>query len=230
MRTHPDVGLAILRHIDFLDDAKAVVRHHHERWDGTGYPDGLCAEAIPVPARVFALADTLDAITSERPVPRSGLVRGCAQADRPRGGDAVRPRCRGRLRDRARRRVRAHPGRAGVTHTILIVDDDPVIRKLITTTLQDVAGFRMTGSSSTIRIVWVTPARPGRARTRRRARSRRPFSGVELRPRLGDDQLARIRERGRSAVRPLGRDRVERVPASANTRAGTGIASTQTCG
>ena len=67
VRTHPDVGLAILRHIDFLDDAKAVVRHHHERWDGTGYPDGLCAEAIPVPARVFALADTLDAITSERP-------------------------------------------------------------------------------------------------------------------------------------------------------------------
>jgi putative nucleotidyltransferase with HDIG domain len=67
VRTHPDVGSEILRHIDFLDEAKAVVRHHHERWDGTGYPEGLVAEEIPPAARVFALADTLDAITSERP-------------------------------------------------------------------------------------------------------------------------------------------------------------------
>jgi HD-GYP domain-containing protein (c-di-GMP phosphodiesterase class II) len=71
MRRHPDVGSEILRHIDFLDDAKLVVRHHHERWDGRGYPDGLSGEAIPVQARVFALADTLDAITTERPYRRS---------------------------------------------------------------------------------------------------------------------------------------------------------------
>jgi HD-GYP domain-containing protein (c-di-GMP phosphodiesterase class II) len=64
---HPEVGSQILRHIDFLDEAKAVVRHHHERWDGAGYPDGLAGEAIPVHARVFAVADTLDALTSERP-------------------------------------------------------------------------------------------------------------------------------------------------------------------
>src|SRR5687767_14924290 len=44
VRKHPEVGSEILRHIDFLDDAKAVVRHHHERWDGAGYPDGLAAE------------------------------------------------------------------------------------------------------------------------------------------------------------------------------------------
>jgi ribonuclease P protein subunit RPR2 len=67
VRKHPEVGSEILRHIDFLDDAKAVVRHHHERWDGAGYPDGLAAEDIPTAARVFALADTLDAITSDRP-------------------------------------------------------------------------------------------------------------------------------------------------------------------
>ena len=67
VRRHPEVGSEILRHIDFLDDAKAVVRHHHERWDGAGYPDGLAAEQIPTAARVFALADTLDAITSDRP-------------------------------------------------------------------------------------------------------------------------------------------------------------------
>jgi putative nucleotidyltransferase with HDIG domain len=67
VRQHPEVGSQILRHIEFLDEAKTVVRHHHERWDGTGYPDGVAGEAIPVPARVFALADALDAITSDRP-------------------------------------------------------------------------------------------------------------------------------------------------------------------
>jgi HD-GYP domain-containing protein (c-di-GMP phosphodiesterase class II) len=67
MVKHPEIGCEILRHVDFLGDAKVVVRHHHERWDGHGYPDGLAGEAIPVQARVFALADTLDALTSERP-------------------------------------------------------------------------------------------------------------------------------------------------------------------
>ncbi|HYI17894.1 MAG TPA: HD domain-containing phosphohydrolase [Solirubrobacteraceae bacterium] len=67
MTAHPTIGSEILRHIDFLDDAKTVVRHHHERWDGTGYPDGLAGEAIPVHARVFALADALDALTTDRP-------------------------------------------------------------------------------------------------------------------------------------------------------------------
>jgi HD-GYP domain-containing protein (c-di-GMP phosphodiesterase class II) len=64
---HPEIGSEILRHIDFLDEAKVVVRHHHERWDGAGYPDGLAGEAIPVQARIFAVADTLDAITTDRP-------------------------------------------------------------------------------------------------------------------------------------------------------------------
>jgi ribonuclease P protein subunit RPR2 len=67
MTAHPTIGWEILRHVDFLDDAKTVVRHHHERWDGQGYPDGLAGEAIPLPARVFALADALDALTSDRP-------------------------------------------------------------------------------------------------------------------------------------------------------------------
>jgi ribonuclease P protein subunit RPR2 len=67
VRRHPEVGSEILRHIDFLDEAKQVVRHHHERWDCAGYPDGLAGEAIPLAARVFALADALDALTSERP-------------------------------------------------------------------------------------------------------------------------------------------------------------------
>ena len=64
---HPETGYDILRDIDFLGDAKLVVRHHHERWDGTGYPDRLSGEAIPLAARVFAVADALDALTSDRP-------------------------------------------------------------------------------------------------------------------------------------------------------------------
>ena len=69
--------------MDFLGDAKLVVRHHHERWDGTGYPDGLAGEEIPAAARVFAVADTLDALTTDRPVPRRrrlGEARGRSSA------------------------------------------------------------------------------------------------------------------------------------------------------
>jgi ribonuclease P protein subunit RPR2 len=61
------VGWEILREIDFLGEAKLVVRHHHERWDGTGYPDGLEGDVIPLSARVFAVADVLDALTTIRP-------------------------------------------------------------------------------------------------------------------------------------------------------------------
>jgi putative nucleotidyltransferase with HDIG domain len=67
MVRHPEVGAEILRHIDFLDDAKQVVLHHHERWDGEGYPNALAGEEIPLQARVFAVADTLDALTTDRP-------------------------------------------------------------------------------------------------------------------------------------------------------------------
>jgi ribonuclease P protein subunit RPR2 len=67
MEQHPVIGWRILRDIDFLGVAKEVVRHHHERWDGGGYPDGLAGEAIPFAARVFAVADTLDALTTDRP-------------------------------------------------------------------------------------------------------------------------------------------------------------------
>ena len=64
---HPVTGWEILREIDFLGEAKTVVRNHHERWDGHGYPDGLAGEDIPLAARVFAVADTLDALTTHRP-------------------------------------------------------------------------------------------------------------------------------------------------------------------
>ena len=67
MERHVEIGWDILRGVDWLGEAKLVVRHHHERWDGAGYPDGLAGDAIPLPARIFAVADTLDALTTERP-------------------------------------------------------------------------------------------------------------------------------------------------------------------
>jgi putative nucleotidyltransferase with HDIG domain len=67
MEQHPIVGWEILREIDFLGEAKLVVRHHHERWDGAGYPDRLRGDMIPLAARVFAVADVLDALTTVRP-------------------------------------------------------------------------------------------------------------------------------------------------------------------
>jgi cyclic di-GMP phosphodiesterase len=67
MRRHPVVGADILRHVPWLGEGRDVVRSHHERWDGSGYPDGLAGSAIPEPARLFAVADALDALTSDRP-------------------------------------------------------------------------------------------------------------------------------------------------------------------
>jgi len=67
VRRHPVIGSEILRDVDFLGEGKLVVRHHHERWDGRGYPDGLRGDDIPLAARVFAVADALDALTTDRP-------------------------------------------------------------------------------------------------------------------------------------------------------------------
>jgi HD-GYP domain-containing protein (c-di-GMP phosphodiesterase class II) len=67
MRRHPTIGEQMLRPIEFLGPALPIVRHHHERWDGGGYPDGLAKENIPLGARMVAVCDTFDAMVSDRP-------------------------------------------------------------------------------------------------------------------------------------------------------------------
>jgi HD-GYP domain-containing protein (c-di-GMP phosphodiesterase class II) len=68
MEQHPVIGARIVADIPFLaGDAAAVVRSHHERWDGGGYPDGLTGSDIPLSARIFSVADVLDALTTTRP-------------------------------------------------------------------------------------------------------------------------------------------------------------------
>lgn len=77
MRRHPEIGARMLENIPFLRPALDVVAHHHERWDGRGYPSGLREEGIPLTARAFAVADAFDAMTSDRPYHRA---RSCAAA------------------------------------------------------------------------------------------------------------------------------------------------------
>jgi putative nucleotidyltransferase with HDIG domain len=67
MRTHPEVGQRILEPIQSLQAILPIVRHHHERWDGGGYPDGLAGRAIPLGARVVAVCDAYRAMTEDRP-------------------------------------------------------------------------------------------------------------------------------------------------------------------
>ena len=66
MRIHPDIGARIVEGIPFLQDSLPVIRYHHERWDGSGYPIGLKGDEIPIQARIFAVADVFDALTSRR--------------------------------------------------------------------------------------------------------------------------------------------------------------------
>jgi HD-GYP domain-containing protein (c-di-GMP phosphodiesterase class II) len=72
IKTHTEIGHRILAGLKQLDDVLPVVLHHHEQWDGKGYPHGLAGEAIPLMARIVAVADAFDAMTSDRPY-RKGM-------------------------------------------------------------------------------------------------------------------------------------------------------------
>jgi putative nucleotidyltransferase with HDIG domain len=67
MERHPEIGCQIVAHIDFLHDALPIIHHHHEHWDGSGYPDGLKHTQIPLLARIFSVVDAFDAQANVRP-------------------------------------------------------------------------------------------------------------------------------------------------------------------
>ena len=86
IRTHPERGVQIIEPLDFLKGALPIVRHHHECFDGRGYPAGLTGEAIPLGARIVAIADTYDAITSSRAYRRArGQEAALAEIERCSG-------------------------------------------------------------------------------------------------------------------------------------------------
>ena len=74
MRSHPEIGERICEPLTSAAAFGPIVRHHHERWDGRGYPDGLKGEAIPLGARIVALVDAFDAMTHDRPYRRAQSV------------------------------------------------------------------------------------------------------------------------------------------------------------
>ena len=80
IKKHPETGINILKTIDFLFNALPVIKHHHERFMGNGYPDQLKGEDIPLGSRIIAIADTYDAMTSDRPY-RLGLSHETAVAE-----------------------------------------------------------------------------------------------------------------------------------------------------
>jgi putative nucleotidyltransferase with HDIG domain len=71
MRRHPVLGYEILEPVPIAEEIKLAVRHSHERWDGTGYPDGLSGERIPIAARIIAVADAYEALVTDRPYRRA---------------------------------------------------------------------------------------------------------------------------------------------------------------
>ena len=91
MQRHSQIGFDLVKDIPFLADATDVVLMHHERFDGTGYPQGLKGEQIPLSARIFAIADTLDAITSERPYQRASSFESAREIIRSLSGTAFDP-------------------------------------------------------------------------------------------------------------------------------------------
>jgi HD-GYP domain-containing protein (c-di-GMP phosphodiesterase class II) len=92
MRRHPVIGYEMLRGVPFLSDAALIVRFHHERFDGSGYPDGLKGKEIPLAARVFALGDALDAMTTHRPYRRAAPLAEARETIARGAGNQFDPR------------------------------------------------------------------------------------------------------------------------------------------
>jgi diguanylate cyclase (GGDEF)-like protein/PAS domain S-box-containing protein len=92
MRCHPAIGDELASRIPGLDDLRGAIRHHHERWDGSGYPDGLAGEAIPVEGRIVAAADAYSAITSDRVYRRAAEQQRAMAELRASAGSHLDPR------------------------------------------------------------------------------------------------------------------------------------------
>ena len=86
IKEHPLVGYELIKNYEFLKKAADIVLYHHERYDGQGYPYGLKGEEIPLAARIFSVADTLDAITSDRPYRRGqSFLVACEEIEKEKG-------------------------------------------------------------------------------------------------------------------------------------------------
>ncbi len=101
MQRHADEGARIIDRLGFLNDAVPAIRHHHERFDGAGYPDGLKGEEIPLGARIIHVADALDSMLTTRIYRAARPAMDALDELKPRLGHAVLPTLRRRPRARA---------------------------------------------------------------------------------------------------------------------------------
>jgi putative nucleotidyltransferase with HDIG domain len=92
MKTHARIGAEILSEVDFPYPVVPIVQHHHENWDGTGYPDGLRGADIPIGARILAVVDCFDALTSDRPYRRALSSAEALEIIKSRSGTMYEPR------------------------------------------------------------------------------------------------------------------------------------------
>ena len=127
---HADYGTELVRDIEFLAQSRDAIRHHHERWDGRGYPEGLARDAIPLASRVIAVADAFDALTTARPErPALSSAEAVAELERRMGhefdpavvGALVTALDRHAWTPAAPAEVHLYPTRGYVDH------DDPVV-------------------------------------------------------------------------------------------------------
>ena len=91
MRAHPSESASVAERCGLPKPAVAAVRHHHERWDGKGYPEGLARSQIPVLARILAVADTWDAMATQRPYRERMPQAHCARTLRLAAGSQLDP-------------------------------------------------------------------------------------------------------------------------------------------
>jgi len=149
IRTHPALGDQLLEPLELLRDVRPIVRHHHERWDGAGYPDGLTGEDIPLAARVVAVADAAEAMSAPRayrePIGRTQIVRQLQEGSGKQWDpnlveltlDLIR---RGELTFDAQGlhvRQPAAPESQGAMFSILLVEDDPDHALLAATAIEN---------------------------------------------------------------------------------------------
>ncbi len=92
IKEHSSIGSDILRDIDFLRDASKIIRYHHERYDGQGYPDGLGGEQVPIESYILGVADAFDAMTNDRPYRKALTIEAARDVIKEQAGRQFHPR------------------------------------------------------------------------------------------------------------------------------------------
>ncbi len=196
MKLHAPIGAEILSSIDFPYPVVPIVRHHHENWDGTGYPDGLKGTEIPLGARILSVVDCFDALTSDRPYRGRHVRRGSARRSSPIGaGTMYDPRHRRRVRRLVQGRSCRRPTRPRIRlreRSVVRATRSDSRSRPTEATVADDAGFGRSAGRD----------QPGACRRRRRVLDRRRRAGLD-----DDSQRRAVRVDG-----ALRQRRTDRMP------------------